>query len=88
MKKVASLVFGIIAVAAGVAAMDSIFVVDETQQAVVTQFGRPVGEPRVEPGLNVKLPFIQRVSFFLTSGFWNGMAMPTRFRRATKSLFL
>jgi len=81
MKKVASLVFGIIAVAAGVAAMDSIFVVDETQQAVVTQFGRPVGEPRVEPGLNVKLPFIQRVSFFDKRFLeWDGDAnqVPTR----------
>ena len=81
MKKVASLVFGIIAVAAGVAAMDSIFVVDETQQAVVTQFGRPVGEPRGEPGLNVKLPFIQRVSFFDKRFLeWDGDAnqVPTR----------
>lgn len=42
----------------------SIFVLDETQQAIVTQFGKPVGEPRTTPGLNVKAPFIQKVQFF------------------------
>lgn len=81
MKKVASLVLGVVAVAAGIAALDSIFVVDETQQAVVTQFGRPVGEPRIDPGLNVKLPFIQRVSFFDKRFLeWDGDAnqVPTR----------
>lgn len=42
----------------------SIFIVDETEQAILTQFGKPVGDPIVNPGLNYKLPFIQRVSYF------------------------
>lgn len=42
----------------------SVYVLDETQQAIVTQFGKPVGEPRTTPGLNFKAPFIQRVQFF------------------------
>ncbi len=40
------------------------FAVDETEQVVITQFGRSVGEPKVEPGLYFKLPFIQRVNVF------------------------
>ena len=40
------------------------FVLDETQQAIVTQFGRPVGEPRTQPGMHFKVPFIQRVQYF------------------------
>jgi len=40
------------------------FIVDETQQAIVTQFGKPVGEPITTPGLHMKLPFIQNTNFF------------------------
>ncbi len=43
---------------------DSLFVVDETQQVVITQFGRIVGAPIKEPGLNFKIPFIQKANFF------------------------
>ncbi|MDN3668955.1 protease modulator HflC [Echinicola jeungdonensis] len=42
----------------------SIFILDETQQAIVTQFGKPVGEPRTSPGLNFKIPFLHKVQFF------------------------
>jgi modulator of FtsH protease HflC len=42
----------------------SIFILDETQQAIVTQFGKPVGGPRTQPGPNYKLPFIQKVQYF------------------------
>lgn len=41
-----------------------VFILDETQQAIVTQFGRPVGQPRTQPGMNFKVPFIQRVQYF------------------------
>ncbi|MEM7309551.1 MAG: protease modulator HflC [Planctomycetota bacterium] len=36
--------------------------VRETQQVILTQFGKPVGEPVVEAGLHFKLPFIQTVN--------------------------
>jgi modulator of FtsH protease HflC len=42
----------------------SVFILDETQQAIITQFGKPVGVPRTEPGMNFKVPFIQKVQFF------------------------
>ncbi len=41
-----------------------IFTVDETQQVVVTQFGKPVGDPITEPGLNFKIPFVQTINYF------------------------
>lgn len=43
---------------------NSVYILDETKQAIVTQFGRPVGEPRTDPGLNFKVPFLHKVQFF------------------------
>lgn len=40
------------------------FIVNETQQAIVTQFGKPVGKPITTPGLHMKLPFIQDTNYF------------------------
>jgi membrane protease subunit HflC len=39
------------------------YVVGESEQAVITQFGKPVGEPVATPGLHRKLPFIQEATF-------------------------
>ncbi|WP_297337690.1 protease modulator HflC [Algoriphagus sp.] len=43
---------------------NSYFILDETEQAIVTQFGKPVGEPRTTPGINFKTPFLHKVQFF------------------------
>jgi membrane protease subunit HflC len=37
---------------------------DETEQVVVTQFGKVVGSPKTEPGLYFKLPAIQNATYF------------------------
>ncbi len=42
---------------------DTFFTVHQTRQALVLQFGNPVRVVR-EPGLQVKLPFIQQVEYF------------------------
>ncbi len=55
---IALIVLAIITIRSGV------YILDETQQTVVTQFGKPVGEPRTKPGLQFKVPFIQKVQFF------------------------
>jgi len=44
--------------------LDGIYVVDETKQVVITQFGDPVGEAITEPGLKFKIPFVQKANFF------------------------
>ncbi len=38
------------------------FIVQETEQVIVTQFGKPVGEPIHEAGIHFKTPFIQDVN--------------------------
>jgi membrane protease subunit HflC len=40
------------------------YTIDETEQVVITQFGRIVGEPKLNPGLKFKIPFIQKANFF------------------------
>jgi len=40
----------------------SIYTVSEVEQAIITQFGKPVGEPVTTAGLKVKVPFIQDVN--------------------------
>ena len=42
----------------------SAFTVDQTEQVIITQFGRPIGQPITEPGLHFKLPLIQQVNRF------------------------
>lgn len=42
----------------------ALYIVDETQQVVVTQFGKPVGDPAIKAGLYFKLPFIQHANYF------------------------
>ena len=42
----------------------AIYVVDETQQAVITQFGRPIGQPVTSAGLHFKKPIIQQTHYF------------------------
>lgn len=42
----------------------SAFVVKETEQVVITQFGKPVGDAIVTPGLKMKIPFIQKANYF------------------------
>lgn len=39
-----------------------LYTVSETEQVIITQFGRPVGEPVVQAGIHFKLPFIQKVT--------------------------
>lgn len=43
---------------------DGFFILPEGQQAVITQFGAPVGEPVTKAGLKFKTPFIQIVQYF------------------------
>jgi membrane protease subunit HflC len=38
------------------------YVVEETDQVIITQFGKPVGDPKTEAGLHWKLPFIQDIN--------------------------
>jgi len=52
------------AILAVVLAGGTLFVVDETEQVIVTQFRNPVREPITAPGLYAKIPFIQDANYF------------------------
>ncbi len=59
----------------------SIYTIDETEQVIITQFGKPIGDPIIEPGLKFKTPFIQEVNRFEKRILeWDGYAneMPTK----------
>ncbi len=44
--------------------LSSLYIVDETEQVIVTQFGEPVGETVEKPGLYFKIPLIQKANRF------------------------
>ena len=44
--------------------LQCVFVVDQTQRAILLQLGKPVGESDYGPGLHFKLPFVQNVILF------------------------
>jgi membrane protease subunit HflC len=60
------------------------YIVDETQQVVITQFGEPGGNPVTTPGLKLKIPFVQKVNYFDNRFLeWDGdpNEVPTRDKR-------
>ncbi len=65
----------------GLALSSGTFTINQAEQVIITQFGKPVGEPITEPGLHFKLPFIQDINRidrrFLE---WDGapVAIPTK----------
>ncbi|WP_462324759.1 protease modulator HflC [Desulfoplanes sp.] len=57
------MIFVIIAVALLLGLFQSVYIVDQTQRAIVLQLGKPVGDEN-GPGLHFKMPFVQNVIFF------------------------
>jgi len=57
------IVVAVVLVVAGIVAMSALFIVDQTELALVMQFGQPVRVIR-NPGLHVKLPFLQDVILY------------------------
>ena len=55
------ILLGVVAIGA-FAGLNSLYTVSEVEQVIITQFGKPVGQPVTSAGLKVKLPFIQEVN--------------------------
>ncbi|MBE0586207.1 MAG: protease modulator HflC [Desulfofustis sp.] len=52
---------------------DGFFIVEEGKQVMITQFGRPIGTPKIEAGIYFKMPFVQQVNEFdKRIVIWNG----------------
>ncbi|WP_427979598.1 protease modulator HflC [Agarivorans sp.] len=56
-----SLLIGLTALV-GISLNSALYTVGEVEQVIITQFGKPVGAPVVDAGLNIKMPFIQAVN--------------------------
>ena len=62
----------------------SAYQLNEAEQAIITQLGKPVGDPVDTPGLHFKIPFLQRVNRFDKRFLeWDGEVneLPTRDKR-------
>ena len=62
----------------------SLYTVSEVDQAIITRFGQPIGAPVTEPGLHMKVPFIDTANMFEKRFLeWDGFPnqVPTRDRR-------
>jgi membrane protease subunit HflC len=73
--------WGVLVVAVLATISSGLYTVSETEQVVITQFGRPIGQAVTQPGLHVKLPFVQDVNVFDKRWLeWDGDAnqVPTR----------
>ena len=60
MSKLATLL--VLLAAAAFVLLSSVYTVSEVEQIIITQFGKPVGEPVTTAGLKIKTPFIQQVN--------------------------
>ncbi len=61
--------------------LSATYVVSETNQVIITQFGEPIGGAITVPGLHFKIPFIQKANYFEKRWLeWNGDAneIPTK----------
>ena len=74
----------VVAAAALLLLLSSAYVVQEPEQVIITQFGKPVGRPISTPGLKFKTPLIQKVHRFEKRFLeWDGdpNQLPTRDKR-------
>ena len=63
-KKKILYIYAILGFLAIIIVSDAVYTIDETKQVIITQFGEPVGDPVTSAGLHVKMPFIQKATFF------------------------
>lgn len=64
MKKLLNVFIGLIILIILIAVSGVMYVVDETKQVVITQFGKPVGDSITTAGLHFKKPFVQKARYF------------------------
>ncbi len=81
MRIAAVVVLGIIVL---IVLLSSLYIVKENEQVIITQFGRPVGDPINTPGLKIKAPLIQKAHRFEKRFLeWDGdpNQLPTKDKR-------
>ena len=81
MKHALGLVVAAVAAVVLLSFSGTLYVVNEIQQVIITQFGKPVGDPVDTAGIKFKIPFIQKANYFDKRFLeWDGDAnqIPTR----------
>ncbi len=82
--RILSSFLGVIVIVVLLVASGAFYIVNEAQQVIITQFGKPIGKPIVEPGLHFKIPFIQQANYFEKRFIaWDGKPnqIPTKDKR-------
>jgi modulator of FtsH protease HflC len=80
-KEARQIIISIVAIIILLVIFTSAYTVGETQQVIITQFGKPVGKPITTAGLKFKLPMVQEANFIEKRILpWDGEAtsMPTK----------
>ena len=84
MKQIAMIVIFAVVVVVLAFVSGTFYVVNETQQVIITQFGKPSGDPVTTPGLRLKIPFVQKANYFERRFLeWDGEPnqLPTKDKR-------
>ena len=64
MKQASLIIIAIIIAVVAATVGGAFYIVNEAEQVIITQFGKPVGDPVITPGLKMKVPFLQKANFF------------------------
>lgn len=64
MKKTLNPIFMVVLLVIVAFLFSSFYTIDETEQAIITMFGKPIGQAITEPGLYMKMPFLHTVVSF------------------------
>ncbi len=84
MRQAVFILIAIVIISVLLAISGGLYIVDETRQVVITQFGKPIGEPVTGAGLHFKMPFIQQANYFEKRVLeWDGTPnqIPTKDKR-------
>ncbi len=64
MKQLSFIIVAIVALLVVAGLGGAFYIVNETEQVIITQFGKPIGKAVTTPGLKVKTPFVQKANYF------------------------
>jgi membrane protease subunit HflC len=64
MKQASLIILAAVVLLVALVAGGAFYIVNEAQQVIITQFGKPVGDPVITPGLKIKVPFLQKANYF------------------------
>ncbi len=79
-----TIIWGSVIVVALIILVSAAFVVNETEQVIITRMGKPVRKPIMSPGIHFKVPIIEEATFFDKRFLeWDGAAkqVPTKDKR-------